>query len=91
MATYKKAELPILLINMDFTVVIEKGEDGYFVASVPAIPKCHTQGKTVAQVLERIKEAIQLCMEEEPVQNYHLVGVQSVEVPLHGKTSPAQA
>ena len=48
-----------------FTVVIEEGEDGYFVASVPAIPKCHTQGKTVAQVMERIKEVIALCLEEE--------------------------
>ncbi len=73
-----------------FTVVIEKGEDGYYIASVPALPKCHTQGKTVAVVLERIKEAIQLCLEEEPAQHYSLVGVQSVEVG-HGKASPAQA
>lgn len=74
-----------------FTVVIEKGEDGYFIASVPAIPKCHTQGKTAAEVMERIKEVIALCLEEEPAPRYHLVGVQSVEVPIHGRSAPAQA
>ena len=47
----------------NFTVIIEKGEDGLLVASVPAIPKCHTQGKSVAQVMERIKEVIALCLE----------------------------
>lgn len=74
-----------------FTVVIEQGEDGYFIASVPAIPKCHTQGKTAAQALERIKDVILLCLEEEPAQRYHLVGVQTVEVPLHGRVASSQA
>ena len=65
MATYKKADSLIVTIYMNtYTVVIEKGEDGYYIASVPAIPKCHTQGKTVAQALDRIKEAIQLCDKE---------------------------
>ncbi len=74
-----------------YTVVIEKGEDGYYVASVPAIPKCHTQGKTVAQAMERIKEVIALCLEEEPAPRYQLVGIQTVEVPFHGRPAPAQA
>lgn len=46
-----------------FKVIIEKDEDGWFIASVPALPGCHTQGKTYEQVIERIKEAIQLCLE----------------------------
>ncbi len=49
---------------LNFTTVIEQGEDGLYVASVPDIAGCHTQGKTVAQVLERIKEAIEICLEE---------------------------
>ncbi len=72
-----------------FTVVIEKGEDGYFIASVPAIPKCHTQGKTVAQVMERIKEVIALCLEEESAPRYRLIGVRTVEVPIQGGPAPA--
>ena len=47
---------------MNFTVLIEKDEEGWFVATVPDIPGCYTQGRTVAQVLERIKEAIEVCV-----------------------------
>ena len=48
---------------LDFTVLIEQDEDGIYVATVPDIQGCHTQGKTIAQVMERIKEAIELCLE----------------------------
>ena len=43
---------------MDFTVLLEKDSEGWFVAKVPDLPGCHTQGKTVEQALERINEAI---------------------------------
>ncbi|MEK9180230.1 MAG: type II toxin-antitoxin system HicB family antitoxin [Patescibacteria group bacterium] len=46
-----------------FRVIIERGEDGYFVASVPALPGCHTQAKTLADLNKRIKEAISLCLD----------------------------
>ncbi len=42
-----------------FQVVIEQDEDGLFVASVPGLPGCHTQGGTMAEVKENIKEAIE--------------------------------
>ena len=40
-----------------FTVIIEKDEDGWFVSEVIELPGCHTQGKTVDQLIERTKEA----------------------------------
>lgn len=46
-----------------FKVVIEQDEDGYFVASVPALPGCHTQAKTLLELNKRVKEAISLCLE----------------------------
>lgn len=46
-----------------YKVLIERGQDGYFVASVPAIPGCHTQGKTYEELIANVKEAIQLCLE----------------------------
>ncbi len=46
-----------------FKVIIERGEDGYFVASVPALPGCHTQAKTLSDLNKRIKEAISLCLD----------------------------
>jgi hypothetical protein len=40
-----------------FGVLVEKDEDGYFVASVPELPGCHTQAKTLDEVMKRIKES----------------------------------
>ncbi len=44
---------------MKFGGVVEKDEDGYYVASVPELPGCQTQAKTLDVVMKRIKEAIQ--------------------------------
>ena len=46
-----------------FTVILEQDEDGYFVASVPALPGCHTQAKTISELKKRIKEVILLCLD----------------------------
>jgi len=48
---------------LNFKVIIEQDEKGYFVASAPAIPGCHSQGKTYEEALKNIKEAIELCLE----------------------------
>ncbi|MCK4385248.1 MAG: type II toxin-antitoxin system HicB family antitoxin [candidate division Zixibacteria bacterium] len=48
---------------MKFIVVIEKDEDGMFVAECPAIPGCVSQGKTEREALENIKDAIKQCLE----------------------------
>ncbi|MBA3046432.1 MAG: type II toxin-antitoxin system HicB family antitoxin [Candidatus Thermoplasmatota archaeon] len=47
---------------MNFKVLIEKDEDGYYVATVPSLPGCISQGKTEAQARKNIKEAIELHM-----------------------------
>jgi predicted RNase H-like HicB family nuclease len=47
----------------EFSVVIEKDSDGYFVASVPSLRGCHTQAKSLDRLIEPIKEAIELCLE----------------------------
>lgn len=48
---------------MNLKVVIEKGEDGYFVASVPALKGCWSQGKNREEALANIREAIELYLE----------------------------
>ncbi|MBI2057724.1 MAG: type II toxin-antitoxin system HicB family antitoxin [Candidatus Yanofskybacteria bacterium] len=50
---------------LQFKVVLEQDEDGIYVASVPELPGCYTQGKTLEEVRKRIKEAIQLVLEED--------------------------
>ncbi len=51
---------------MNVKVIVEKGEDGYFVAHVPALKSCWSQGRTREEALENIKEAIDLYLEPEP-------------------------
>ncbi|MFZ5770459.1 MAG: type II toxin-antitoxin system HicB family antitoxin [Thermodesulfobacteriota bacterium] len=49
----------------EFSVIIERGEDGYFIASAPALRGCHTQAKSLDTLMKRIKEATELCLEVE--------------------------
>lgn len=48
--------------SQQFKVIIEQGEDGYFTASVPMLPGCYTQAKTLSELKKRIREAILLCL-----------------------------
>lgn len=48
-----------------FPVIIEQDEDGVYVATVPALRGCYTQAKTLAELDERVREAIALCLEVE--------------------------
>ena len=63
-----------------FDVIIERDEEGYFIASVPALPGCHTQAKSLDELMQRIREAIELCLEVEgtPPEPLDFVGVQRI-------------
>jgi len=67
---------------VEFNVIIEKDEEGWYVASVPEIQGCHTQGRTIQQVLERIKEAIEVCLKAdgESIKPMKFVGIQKIEM-----------
>jgi len=57
----------------EFNVLIEQDEDGVYLAKVSEIDGCYTQGKTLQEALDRIKEAIEVCLEadkEEIVVSY---------------------
>ncbi len=66
--------------NLSFTAIIEQDEDGYYVATVPSLKSCYTQAKTLEELYPRIKEVIELCLEEEEPTNMKLVGVEQVQV-----------
>jgi len=70
------------LLQRQFDVVIERDEDGYYVASVPQIPGCHTQARSLDEVMQRIREATELCLEVEgtPEQNLEFVGIQRITI-----------
>jgi predicted RNase H-like HicB family nuclease len=64
-----------------FTVVIERDEEGYYVATVPALRGCHTQGKTLDSLMKRVREAIELCLDvEDAAPPLELVGIQQISV-----------
>jgi predicted RNase H-like HicB family nuclease len=66
----------------EFSVIVERDEDGYYVASVPELPGCHTQARSLDKLLDRVREAIELCLEvEQDVRaTTEFVGVQRVTV-----------
>jgi len=54
----------------DFTVLLEPDDEGGgYVVSCPALPGCYSQGDTIDEALENIKEAIQVCLEDIQAQN----------------------
>jgi len=65
-----------------FDVVVEKDSEGNFVASVPALPGCHTQARSLDELMTRVREAIELCLEEQgsAPEPLDFVGVQRVTV-----------
>lgn len=70
-------------MKREFTVVIEKDEDGYFVCSVPQLKGCHTQAKSLDELMERIREAIRVCLETEAGVNeseLQFIGIQKIAV-----------
>ena len=62
------------------TVLIEQDEDGYFVATVPALRSCYTQAKTLPTLRKRIAEVIKLCLEHESPGQHRFVAVERVEI-----------
>ncbi len=69
-------------MQREFSVVIERDSEGYYVASVPALHGCHTQAKSLDQVMERIREAAELCLEVQgkDTEILDFVGVQKIVV-----------
>jgi predicted RNase H-like HicB family nuclease len=71
-------------MKRQYNVVIERDEDGYLVASVPSLPGCHTQARSLEALMERIKEAIELYLDatNDGVESHNLdfVGVHQITV-----------
>lgn len=65
-----------------FNVIIERDSEGYYVATVPDLRGCHTQAKSLDTLMERVREAIELCLEVENVETEprDFIGVQRIEL-----------
>lgn len=69
-------------MKREFDVLIERDSEGYYVGTVPALRGCHTQARSLDQLMDRVREAIQLCLEVEgdDAQELDFIGVQRVAV-----------
>ena len=68
--------------KQEFSVIVERDEEGYYVASVPALPGCHTQARSLDKLVVRVREAIELCLEVDgsAPTGFEFVGVQRITV-----------
>jgi len=65
-----------------FTIIIEQGEDRYLISEVVELPGCHTQAKTMEQLIERTREAISLYFDAKKSEDFKskFLGLQQIEV-----------
>lgn len=65
-----------------FDVIIERDEEGSYVGSVPQLPGCHTQGRSLDELMERMREAVELCLDIEvaPDQSLEFIGIQRITI-----------
>jgi predicted RNase H-like HicB family nuclease len=66
----------------EFSVIIERDSEGYYVASVPVLKGCHTQAQSLDDLMERIREAIELSLEAQGdrIEPLDFIGVQKVTI-----------
>jgi len=69
-------------MKREFSVIIERDSEGYYVAQVPELRGCHTQAKSLDTLMKRVREAISLCLEVETGEPKasEFIGVQRVSV-----------
>lgn len=65
-----------------FNILIEEGDDGYLISEVLELPSCHTQAKTLDELMKRTKEAISLYLEHTKDQKIEdkFIGIQTLKV-----------
>ena len=65
----------------EFYMIVERDEDGIFVGEVPQLKACYSQGKTLDELIKNIKEVIEMCLEEEELDEIsEFVGIQKVTI-----------
>ena len=69
-------------MKREFNLIIERDSEGYYVASVAELHGCHTQAKSMDKLMERIREAIELCLEvqSQEYEPLEFIGIQCVLV-----------
>ncbi|MCL2089022.1 MAG: type II toxin-antitoxin system HicB family antitoxin [Oscillospiraceae bacterium] len=71
-------------MKYNFTVLIEQGEDGSYISTVPALKSCYTQADSIPELLEKTQEVIELCLEvqKDIPAAAKFIGIQQVEIAI---------
>ena len=65
----------------EFTLLIERDEDGFYVGHVPQLQGCYTQANNLDMLIKRVREVIELCLEDgDSAEPMEFVGVQRIAV-----------
>ncbi len=69
-------------MERDYDVIIEKDADGFYIATVPEIPGCHTQAKSLDELMTRTREVVELCLEvqKDAASPNKFIGIQKIAV-----------
>ncbi len=69
------------MLKREFYMIVERDEDGFFVGEVPQLKACYSQDRTLDELNHNIREVIEMCLEEEEVEEtLEFVGVQKVTI-----------
>ena len=70
-----------LIMAREFYVVIERDEDGMYIGEIPQIKACYSQGRTIDELMENMREVLELCLEDLEEDHFEeFVGVQKITV-----------
>jgi len=74
----RRSTIPLEPMKKEFNVVVERDRDGFYVASIPELKGCHTQAKSLDELMARIREAAELCLEVQgqEIEGLEFIGVQ---------------
>jgi predicted RNase H-like HicB family nuclease len=65
----------------NYTVYIEKDEDGVYIGSIPSLPACHAEGNTTLEMIGELKKVIKLCeRNSDTLDKMQFVGIQNLEI-----------
>ena len=69
-------------MTREFSVIIERDAEGYYVGTVPALRGCHSQANSLDELMARIREAVEVCLEAQGdnLEPLDFVGVQTIRV-----------
>ena len=69
-------------MTREFSVIIERDAEGYYVGIVPALRGCHSQANSLDELMTRIREAVEVCLEAQgdSLEPLDFVGVQTIRV-----------